>query len=172
MVAFDRPGSTVLDSGFNLGEIVRVTVASAAWTSGQHWNALTPAGIALYVAPVLLAVGVALARVRPQISSAALAWISFACAQAFNVISCVLARRAGNPVPVGGKEGWYWYVLAPILIATVIAPLMDRDSVRRYALLAFAWVTVWDIVITEGALFAGASESFFPVEAAFRALHR
>jgi len=163
VVAFDRPGGAAYDSGFNLSEIVRVTIASAAWTSGQHWNALKPLAIAVYLGPIFLLLAVAMRRSKPTVSIAAAALIAFASAQAFNVISCVLARRGGNPVPVGGKEGWYWYALAPVLVATMIPPLIARA--RVVAIVLFAWFCAWDIFITEGALFhdyAGATSPAHP----------
>jgi hypothetical protein len=163
VVAFDRPGGASYDAGFHLSEIIRVTIASAAWTSGQHWNALRPLAIALYLGPVLVAVVLGVRRAKPPLAIAMAAVIAFSCAQAFNVISCILARRAGNPVPVGGKEGWYWYALAPVVIATIIPPLIARTRVA--AIFLFTWLGVWDIVITEGALFhdyAGATSPSHP----------
>ena len=89
---------------------------SSAWTSGQHNDALRPIAIALYLGPILIA-RARRADVRRQPASRQLAFAAlcaFALAQAYNVIACVLARHGGNDIPIGGKEGWYWYVLAPV----------------------------------------------------------
>ncbi len=48
-------------------------------------------------------------------------------------------------MPIGGKEGWYWYVLAPIVISTLVPAIATRFT--------FVWLLLWDIVISEGALF-------------------
>jgi len=52
VVAFDRPGGIVYEAKVNIGEIVRVTIASFAWTSGQFNDALRPIAIALYLLPI------------------------------------------------------------------------------------------------------------------------
>lgn len=147
VVAFDRPGGMQYEASVSISELVRVTIASVAWTSGQHNDALRPAAIALYLLPILIAV-IASARATSQprnLATAAL--IAFALAQTWNVISCVLARRGGNPVPIGGKEGWYWYVLAPIVIPGLLAPALTRWRLAAW------WFVTWDVLITEVALF-------------------
>ena len=55
------------------------------------------------------------------------------------------ARAVGLALPAAGKEGWFWYALAPLVVGILfpMAPL---------ALLAI-WLIGWDIIITEGALF-------------------
>ncbi len=147
VVAFDKPGGAVYAATVRLSEIVRVTIASAAWTSGQHNDALRPLAIALYLGPILLAIAITLRRHGANAMPAFLALGAFALAQTYNVIACVLANRGGNPIPIGGKEGWYWYVLAPVLVPALLVPALARW--RAAAL----WLVVWDIVITEGALF-------------------
>jgi undecaprenyl pyrophosphate phosphatase UppP len=151
VVAFDRPGGVSYAANVSISEIVRVTIASAAWTSGQFNDALRPATIALYLGPILIAIIVAL-RKRDAAEPAAgtpafLALLAFALAQTYNVVACVLARRGGNPIPIGGKEGWYWYVLVPIVIPGLLVPAMIR-----WRLVAW-WLVAWDVVITEVALF-------------------
>jgi hypothetical protein len=154
VVAFDRPGGVVYDAKVSISEIVRVTIASFAWTSGQFNDALRPAAIALYLGPVLIAViltvrrrdGAAPAGGTPAfLAIAALA--AFALAQTYNVIACVMARRGGNPIPIGGKEGWYWYVLAPVVVPALLVP-----ALARWRALAW-WLLAWDVLIAEGALF-------------------
>ena len=152
IVAFSHQTGRMREAGANVSEIVRVTIASAAWTSGQHNDALRPAAIALYLGPVIIAMIVALRR--ENVAPALLALGAFALAQTYNVIVCVLARRAGSQVPIGGKEGWYWFVLVPIVVPALLLP-----AVSRWRLAAW-WIVAWDVVITEVALlhdFAGAS---------------
>src|SRR5207248_3344885 len=72
---------------------------------------------------------------------------AFALAQTYNVVACVLARRGGNPIPIGGKEGWYWYVLAPVVVPALLVPALARWRAVAW------WLVAWDVVITEGALF-------------------
>ena len=146
IVALDRPGGVVYEAKVSIGEIVRVTIASFAWTSGQHNDALRPIAIALFLGPILIAVLVARRLKQPtQLALAALG--AFALAQAYNVVACVLARRGGNDIPIGGKEGWYWYVLAPLIIPALLAP-----ALKRWRAVAW-WIVIWDVIITEGALF-------------------
>jgi hypothetical protein len=146
IVALDRPGGVVYEAKVSIGEIIRVTIASFAWTSGQFNDALRPIAIALYLGPILIAMLVARRSKQPvQLAFAALA--AFALAQTYNVVACVLARHGGNDIPIGGKEGWYWYVLAPLIIPALLMP-----AVKRWRAVAW-WIVIWDVVITEGALF-------------------
>ena len=144
IVAFDRPGGPAYSAGVDYWELIRVTIASAAWTSGEHWNAMTPLAIAICFAPLLIAAlrGAAGAAALHRVTLIAL--LTFGAAQVFNVISCVLARKGGNPVPIGGKEGWYWYVLAPLVIPVLM---------HRWAVMLAGWIAAWDIVVHELALF-------------------
>jgi hypothetical protein len=146
VVAFDRPGGVVYEAKVSISEIIRVTIASFAWTSGQFNDALRPIAIALYLGPILIALLVARRSKQPvQLAFAALG--AFALAQTYNVIACVLANRGGNPIPIGGKEGWYWYVLAPVIIPALLLP-----AIKRWRGVAW-WIVMWDVIITEGALF-------------------
>lgn len=147
VVAFDRPGGAVYESKVSISEIVRVTIASFAWTSGQHNDALRPAAIAMYFGPILIFVILAVRRRTPARTLAFAALFAFALAQTYNVIACVLANRGGNPIPIGGKEGWYWYVLAPLIIPALLAPALARWRMAAW------WIVIWDLVITEVALF-------------------
>ncbi|HEX9460766.1 MAG TPA: hypothetical protein VGA84_16575 [Thermoanaerobaculia bacterium] len=166
VVAFDRPGGVVYEAKISISEIVRVTIASAAWTSGQFNDALRPMAIAAYLGPIVLILLLAVRRreVRRRDPSASLragygpagqtpallafaALGAFALAQTYNVIACVLANRGGNPIPIGGKEGWYWYVLVPVVIPALLMPAVARWRVAAW------WLIAWDVVITEVALF-------------------
>jgi len=146
VVAFDRPGGVVYDAKVSISEIVRVTIASAAWTSGQFNDALRPAAIALYVGPILIAAIVVIRRRQPT-NLAIVGLLAFALAQTYNVVACVLARRGGNPIPIGGKEGWYWYVLAPVVVPALLVPALARWRAVAW------WLVMWDVAITEVALF-------------------
>ena len=147
IVAFDRPGGAGYEARVSISEIVRVTIASFAWTSGQYNDALRPAAIAIYLGPIVIAVIVALRRRDAGVTPAFLALAAFAVAQSCNVIAGVLARHAGNPIPIFGKEGWYWYVLAPVIIPALLVPALARWRAAAY------WLVAWDVVITEVALF-------------------
>jgi hypothetical protein len=162
VVAFDRPGGAALTTAISVRELVSVTIASAAWTSGQHWDALRPLAILIYLGPILAVILLAQSGNRWwRVTVLALA--TFFVAQVFNVISCVMARRAGNDITIGGKEGWYWYVLAPLVVAALVPPALQRLGRARLALIL--WMVAWDVIITEGALFhdyAGASSPLHP----------
>jgi hypothetical protein len=148
VVAFDRPGGVVYDANVSISEIVRVTIASFAWTSGQFNDAMRPIAIALYLGPILIAVIAARKTATRQPGNlATAALLAFALAQTYNVIACVLARRGGNDIPIGGKEGWYWYVLAPVIIPALLGPALKRWRIAAW------WIVIWDVVITEVALF-------------------
>lgn len=119
----------------------KITAATFVWTSGQHADALRPWAMLLFVVPLA-----AVARLRrsPYFFAAATCAALFLVAQAFNAAGFVRqARAAGIALPLGGKEGWYWYVLTPLF-----AGLFAKHV--RFALL---WTLLWDVVITEGALF-------------------
>ncbi len=145
VVALAHQAGPVNEANASISEIVRVTIASAAWTSGQHNDALRPAAIALYLGPIVIAMIVALRR--ENVAPALLALGAFAIAQTYNVIVCVLARRAGSQVPIGGKEGWYWFVLVPIVVPALLLPALSRWRLAAW------WIVAWDVVITEVALF-------------------
>ena len=162
VVAFDRPGGVVYEAKISISEIVRVTIASAAWTSGQFNDALRPVAIAAYLGPIVL---ILLLAVRRRDSGPAgetpalLAFAAigaFALAQTYNVTACVLANRSGNPIPIGGKEGWYWYVLAPVVIPALLMPALSRWRIAAW------WLVVWDVVITEVALFHDFAGTSYP----------
>jgi hypothetical protein len=151
VVAFDKPGGVVYDAKVSVSEIVRVTIASAAWTSGQFNDALRPLAIAVYLGPIVLIVLLAVRRrdaAGPAgVTPALLCLGAFALAQTYNVVACVLANRGGNPIPIGGKEGWYWYVLVPVIIPALLVPALARWRIAAW------WLVIWDVVITEVALF-------------------
>jgi hypothetical protein len=145
VVALSQQTGPAHEAGANISEIIRVTIASAAWTSGQHNDALRPAAIALYLGPIVIAMIVTMRR--ENAAPALLALGAFALAQTYNVIVCVLARRAGSQVPIGGKEGWYWFVLVPIVVPALLLPALSRWRLAAW------WLVAWDVVITEVALF-------------------
>ena len=161
VVALNRPGTTPLDARVDVGELFRVFVASFAWTAGQHGNALRPFAIALYLGPILLAIAVlwrtgnpACPDRRDRLSSILIALIAlaiFGLAQVANVYMSVMARRAGNDIPIGGKEGWYWYALAPVIAVLLLGPILRERS--RVAMMMLGWLALWDVIVHESALF-------------------
>jgi hypothetical protein len=137
VVAFDRPASPAEPGQLDVPLLIKVTIASAAWTSGEHFDALRPLAIALYVLPILIAIGMSIHNDEAILAAAAL--IAFGASQVANVIACLIAKSP----QIGGKEGWYWFVLAPVLVPALLAP----------AIAGFRWVPwwifAWDIVITD-----------------------
>src|SRR5438445_166726 len=62
-----------------------------------------------------------------------------------------------NAHPAAGKEGWFWYALAPLVVATIF-------PMTLLPLLA-SWLIGWDVILHEGALFhdfAGATSPSSP----------
>jgi len=118
-------------------QLVKVSIASAAWTSGEHFDALRPWAIAAYVLPVLVAIALAWRRSDAALVAAVL--LAFAAAQCVNVILCIIKQTP----QIGGKEGWYWFVLAPLLVPALLAP-----AAARFRWLPW-WIVAWDVVITD-----------------------
>ena len=86
------------------------------------------------------------ARGRDARTPVLVALAAFAAAQLFNAYGFIRqARATGLALPAAGKEGWYWYALAPLVVALVL-PMTPLA-------LAAVWLVGWDILITEGALF-------------------
>jgi hypothetical protein len=138
---FDRPATQSTPQPINWKAMVTITIASLVWTSGQHADALRPLAMLLYVVPLLF---IARTRRSPYFIATAGALATFALAQLVTAAAFIRqARAAGLALPLGGKEGWYWYALAPL----VIAVFAQRTR------LAALWLVAWDIFITEGALF-------------------
>ena len=140
---FDRPTATTTNApSLRITDMVKITIASAIWTSGQHNDAMRPLAMAIYVLPIIALIAM---RWPADIKPLLIALIVFAAAQIVDAIAFARqARAAGLDLPLGGKEGWYWYVLAPLAVATLF--------VRAPRLIA-AWLLVWDVVIHEVALF-------------------
>ena len=126
-------------------DIVKITIASAVWTSGQHFDAMKPLAMALYALPIVAAI-IATSKdasgFRFQISGLAL--LAFAAAQAANV----LLGYVKHAEQIGGKEGWYWFVLMPILAPALLAPALTRMRWLPW------WIMAWDVVITDCQLIA------------------
>ena len=138
---FDVPAHHAAPQPIAWGQMAKITIASLIWTSGQHADALRPLAMLLYVLPLI---AMARARKSPYFTAAAAAIAAFALAQAVNAAAFIRqARAAGLALPLGGKDGWYWYALAPLVICVF----------AKHARLAAFWLIAWDIVITEGALF-------------------
>ncbi len=155
----EQTGERVEPKPIAYGEMLKITVASGIWMSGQHNNALTSKGMVIYVLPAVgvLALLIFLAPPKGEyrfwavVALAALA--AFAAAQAFHASAHIRnARLLGESMPAAGKEGWYWYALAPLITGVLIAPLFSRVRCAFLGVAA-AWLLIWDAIITEGALF-------------------
>jgi hypothetical protein len=166
---FDTPARTAAPQPIDVVTMLKTTAASMVWTGGQHGDALRVGGMAAYVLPVVVII---VWRRRPLWSGglqaagglkpaaprsvAAVAIIAFALAQLVNAAAFIRqARAAGLALPLGGKEGWYWYALAPLLIAALLP---------RSRFLAW-WLVAWDVLINDAQLFhdfAGTATSAHP----------
>jgi type IV secretory pathway VirB2 component (pilin) len=151
VLGFDPASQSAAPQPIHYLEMIKITLASAVWTSGQHWDALTLRGMLLYAVPMVGLLGLGVARSRggretARLRDVAAALLAFAAAQVVHAYGYVRRARAmGLALPAAGKEGWFWYALAPLVVGLLFpaAPL---------ALLA-VWLVGWDVVITEGALF-------------------
>jgi len=166
-VAFDATRQRMAAPPIRVFEMVKVTIASAAWSSGQHWDALRPVAIVLAAGPVLIAVwwvaGASLIEIRrmmgprpyapPEIQQdptiiAIIVLLAFAVAQFINALAFIRqAHAAGLALPQGGKEGWYWFAVVPLVVPGLLAP-----AIARFRMIAW-WIVGWDLLITEVALF-------------------
>ncbi|HSN68669.1 MAG TPA: hypothetical protein VLV48_05455, partial [Thermoanaerobaculia bacterium] len=158
--AFDPVGRAAADAPpIAWAEALKTFVLTFAWTSGQHWNALTPVGLALFLAPfaILAIAGIVRLRGRDDIALAKIAAITagvFAIAQTVKFFAYLRsARLEGLALPAGGKEGWYWYALAPLFVGVLLTLILRALRPRLLALVFVAWVAVWDVTLHEGALF-------------------
>jgi hypothetical protein len=149
------PNSLADLSRVQWGEVAKITLSSAVWASGPHWNALRPAGAALYVLPLLFIAAFALPALwrdrRQQILMLVAVMAAFILAQLVSIAGYVRYAPAAGPImPAAGKEGWYWFALAP-LFALIVTPALTR----RPAVLVFAvlWILGWDVALNEGMLF-------------------
>lgn len=172
LAAFHGPEPTAaMAQPIAYGEMLKITIASAIWTSGEHGNALTALAMALYVLPPVLALALLFLRSptpaspRPALGIAGAAVVAFGLAQLFHASAHIRnAKILGESMPAAGKEGWYWFTLAPLLVALVVAPLTKRGGCGSLSLLV-AWCAAWDVLITEGALlrdFAGLTAAATP----------
>ena len=141
------------------GEALKTFVLTFAWTSGQHANALTPLGLALFVIPlaVLTIVGIRRVRNRDDIALLRVVGITaavFALAQAVKFLAYLRsARLEGLALPAGGKEGWYWYALAPVFVGILLTLVLRGLRSRVLVALFVGWIALWDVTLHEGALF-------------------
>jgi len=156
ILAFDQAAQTSAPHAIRIIEMIKITVASGIWTSGQHWNALTPIGMILFAFPVVALCVLSLRRAEARPTLAAIG--AFAFAQVVHAAGYIRrARAAGAALPAAGKEGWFWYALAPLVVATIFpaTPLPFLAS----------WLVGWDVILHEGALFhdfAGATSPATP----------
>ena len=147
LFAFDPSGVRV--TSIHFADMLKIWITTLAWTSGPHFDALRPVAIAIYLLPILVAglLGYWVARrstseTEQLINRATLLAIAaFALAQIIN--AAAYARSAQSGLPAGGKEGWYWYSLAPVAVPFLLT---------RFRALAW-WLVAWDVLITDVALF-------------------
>ena len=158
--AFDSgsaPRHTAAAPGIDYGEVVKIIIASFAWTSGQHWNALRPLAIVLYLAPVLLlslyVIGKHGGRHKVATAACVATFAAFTLAQGINLWGFIRqAKEAGLTLPAGGKEGWYWYSIAPLLfglLGSIVCMYARSAAIAAQTL----WLVAWDVLISEGALY-------------------
>src|SRR6185295_112633 len=62
VLGFDPAAHTAAPQPIRYWEMVKITLASGVWTSAQHWNALTLAGMAVYGVPLLAMVAIGVWR--------------------------------------------------------------------------------------------------------------
>lgn len=161
LFAFDRVEPTGAGAvAVRWSEVAKTVVLTFGWTSGQHWNALTPTGLGLFLLPLAALIAPPLARAcrsstgRDALVTALTAAVAFAIAQVVKLGAYLrIANAHGLALPPGGKEGWYWYALAPIFVGLLLATLFAHIR-RRSVLVAFVvWLALVDVVLHEGALF-------------------
>lgn len=147
----------VARSGIAYLEMVKITIASGIWMSGQHVNALTPIGMTLYAVPLAVVLSLTVLRSSREerirsLVPVGIVLLVFAVGQVVHAGAHIRnARLQGAELPLGGKEGWYWFSLASFVVPAVLG--MTRSSLgRRAALFASAWLLLWDAMITVGAL--------------------
>ena len=156
VLAFDAAAKSATPQPIRIGEMIKITIASGIWSSGQHWNALTPIGMILFAAPVIAVCLFSLRRTEAR--PALVAIITFAVAQVVHAAGYIRRAKAmGQSLPPAGKEGWFWYALAPLIVATIFpaAPLPFLAT----------WLVGWDIILHECVLFhdfAGATSPATP----------
>jgi hypothetical protein len=157
ILAFDPAARASAPEPIRIFEMIKITIASGIWASGQHWNALTPVGMIVFAFPILVLMVLGLAR-SPQRNVVFATVLTFAAAQVVHAAGYIRrARATGLALPAAGKEGWFWYALAPLVVATVF-PMTPLPILAT-------WLIGWDVVIHEGALFhdfAGATSAATP----------
>jgi hypothetical protein len=162
LFAFDpvRAGQGVASVPIDYATMFKIIVATGIWTSGQHGNALTLLGMAVYALPLVALTIFGLTRREASTPSATplliVACALFAVAQAINAAGYIrFAKLTGASLPAGGKEGWYWYALAPLFVGLVLSRAVARlRNHGAFLVIALAsWIVLGDVVIHEGALF-------------------
>lgn len=157
-------------AAIDVWRMVKVFLSSAVWPGAQHGNALTLAGMGLFIGPVLLAF-LAAAFIRgpkpPHRLLVLVCIVAFAGAQAVHAWGFLrAAQTAGVAEPRGGFEGWYFWTTSALIVPLCLGWVLTRLRRRAVAVWAlFGWLLAWDIGIHEGALFrdyAGATSPETP----------
>ena len=144
--------------GIDYATAARVFVASAIWPGAQHEDTLKGKAMLVYAGIFVGICGVGLLSCRRRLWQRHLllaALLLFGLAQAGHAWGFFReAARAGLRLPAAGFEGWYLWTLAPVFVATLLAPALSGFR-RRPALLFLvgAWLLAWDLLIHEGALY-------------------
>jgi hypothetical protein len=138
-------------------EMLKITIASGIWMAGEHGNALTSIGMMLYVLPPLVLVIPLLRRPNKDerfwLRLCVAALLAFAMAQIVHAFPHIRnAVATGNTMPAAGKEGWYWFLLAPVFV-TLLGGYLCRTLPLRALSALLLWIASWDLIITHGALF-------------------
>lgn len=137
-------------------EMLKITIASGIWMSGQHVNALTPAGMALYAVPIFLLLWMGVAsdfeRGKRAIPPAVLLLVVFGAGQIFHAVPHVRnAIASGARLPLAGKEGWYWFALASFVVPAFLGlALLNLKATYRFFLCS--WILLWDGTISVASL--------------------
>jgi hypothetical protein len=159
LFAFDAPAGKTITPHLDLLEMAKITFATFAWTSGQHGNALRPILTVVYLLPLLLILLAGMLSTvrsrehRPLVLATATAVLMFFAGQVLNVVAYLRhAPELGSGLPSGGKEGWYYWTLAPLLVGFLAIAGMKRAR-PILAAVFLAWWFAWDITIHEGGLF-------------------
>lgn len=162
LFAFDAPATTpAVHAQPDFVEMLKITIATAVWTSGQHWNAMTRLGMILFAGPLLVAIVVGIVQAlrgrvdRRLLGAVAAAILLMVAGQILSAVAYTRhAPGGGTLLPVGGKEGWYYFALAPLLFGIAVSAAFTQLVKPRWIVpVVVLWCLLWDVRIHEGALY-------------------
>src|SRR5436309_10750211 len=109
VLGFDPAAQSGAPQPIHYLEMIKITLASAVWTSGQHWDALTLRGMLLYAVPVVAMLllgsrgrGVAGSRggrETARLRDVATTFLAFAAAQIVHAYGYIRRARAMGLAP-------------------------------------------------------------------------